>query len=98
MAVLIKGEFTGAANDGYLREGTPVGPNVGVSDGTYDFSDDIRKFNWGGQVGASWMAYRQFSLYTDLTIAANSIFKKDFESISFDMYNVYLNLGFSYTF
>lgn len=100
-SVLIESEFSGYAYNGYLRNNTPTGDRIDiieVNDGTYDFSGDIRKFNWGGQIGASWKAYRQFSLYGDLTMAANSIFKKDFESISFDMYNVYFNVGFSYTF
>ena len=40
------------------------------------------------------MAYRHLSVYGELTWAANSIFKKGFKSIGFNMYNVYLNIGF----
>ena len=98
LSVLLNGDFGGEAYDGYIREGSPVGEKVGVSSATFSFSDDIRTLNWGGQFGARWRAYRQFSVFGDMTWAANSIFKRDFTGINFDMYNVYFNVGFAYTF
>jgi hypothetical protein len=98
VSVLMSGGFDGKAFDGYIRDGDPIGEKIGVSEASYDFSDEIRRINWGGQCGARWQAYRHFSVYGDLTIAANSIFKRDFDAITFDMYNVYLNMGFAYTF
>lgn len=98
VSVLLDGNFTGAANDGYIRDGDPTGEKIGVTSATYDFSGDIRRINWGGRAGAIWRAYRHFSVYGDLSWAANSIFKRDFTGISFDMYNVYFNVGFAYTF
>ena len=97
-SLLLKGDFNGGAYDGYIRDMNPVGEKIGVNDASYDFSSDIRKFNWGGQIGASWKAYKQFSVFSDLTWAANGIFKNDFDGIAFDMYNIYLSLGFAYTF
>ena len=98
VSLLLDGDFNGEAHDGYIREGIPTNPPVGVTLATYDFSDDIRNFNWGAQLGGSWRAFRQFSVFGDMTWAFNSIFKDDFKSISFDMYNIYLNIGFAYTF
>ena len=34
----------------------------------------------------------------DLTWGLNDIFKKDFDTISFAMYPIYLNVGFGYAF
>ena len=98
VGVLLEGDFNGEAHDGYIRDGGPTGEKVGVSAASYDFSDEIRRINWGTQIGGRWQAYRHFSVFGDLTWALNSIFKKDFDSISFDMYNVYFNVGFAYTF
>ena len=95
---LIDGGFSGSAYDGYMRDGDPTGTKIGVESATYNFGKDIRRFNWGGELGAEFAAYRHLSVYADLTLAANSIFKKDFKSISFDMYNLYLNIGFGYVF
>ncbi len=97
-AYRIDGSFTGSAFDGYIRDGDPTGTKVGVESATYDFGYGLRRFNWGGQFGAEWQAYRHLSVYADLTCAANSIFKKDFHSVSFDMYNLYLTIGFGYRF
>lgn len=98
VSFLTNGNFTGSAYDGYLREGNPVGPKVNVSEATYDFSSDLRKCQWGLDVGGEWRAYRHLSVYADLTWGLNSIFPSDFESISFKMYNIYLNFGFGYVF
>lgn len=94
----IDGSFTGSAFDGYIRDGDPTGTKVGVENASYNFSYGLRRFSWGGQVGAEWRAYRHLSVYADLTCSANSIFKKDFHSVNFDMYNLYLTVGFGYRF
>ena len=81
-----------------MREGNPVGTKVGVEAASYDFSSDVRTFNWGGEIGAEFAAYRHLTVYADLTWAFNSLFPKDFKSNGFPMYNVYLNIGFGYVF
>lgn len=98
ISFLTNGNFSGSAYDGYIREIVPTGEKVGVSEATYDFSDDLRTFQWGLDAGGEWRAYKHLSVYADLTWGLNSIFKKDFESVSFNMYNVYLNFGFGYVF
>ena len=98
---LVDGEFSGTVYDGYIREGDPTGKKVVFSDGaiaTYDFSDDLRKFSWGVQAGGDWRAYKHLSIFADLTWGLNDIFKSDFETISFAMYPIYLNIGFGYAF
>ena len=48
-------EFSGHVYDGYLREDNPTGPKVEFTDSkvaTYDFSHDLRHFQWGLQAGA----------------------------------------------
>ena len=98
ISFLTNGDFSGTAYDGYIREGDPTGEKAEVSEATYDFSNDLRTFQWGLDAGGEWRAYKHLSVYADLTWGLNSIFKKDFESISFNMYNVYLNFGFGYVF
>ena len=98
---LLSREFSGHVYEGYLREGDPVGPKVEFTDGkiaTYDFSDDLRHFQWGMQVGAGWRAFKHLNIYADLTWGLNDIFKNDFQTITFAMYPIYLNIGFGYAF
>ena len=100
-SIKLDGQFTGNVSDGYLREGTPVGEKLTFTDGntaSYEFSSNLRHFQWGGQLGATWRAFNHFTVNADLTWAFNNIFESDFKTISFGLYPIYLNLGFGYRF
>jgi hypothetical protein len=95
------GDFSGYVYDGYLRENDPTGNKVefeGDKRATYDFSDDLRTVQWGVQAGVNWKAFRHLTLSADLLWGLNDIFKKEFETVTFDMYPIYLNIGFGYAF
>lgn len=98
---LVNGTFDGYVYDGYLRQGDPTGIKAefrGDSTAPYDFSDDLRTFQWGIQAGATWKAFKRLTVHADLTWGLNDIFKKDFNTITFAMYPIYLNVGFGYAF
>lgn len=105
---LIGREFSGNVYDGYIRTSSnqegkayvpdEVGENVAVTYATYDFADDMRVFAWGWQVGASFQAFRHFYVNANLDWGLNSIFPSDFTTITFKMYPIYGNIGFSYRF
>lgn len=95
---MIEKEFSGTAYDGYLRDEDPTGEKVFLTEATYDFSDDLRKFQWGMQVGADWKAFKHLLVTTNFTWGFNNIFKSDFETITFNLYPIYLNIGFGYFF
>lgn len=90
--------FSGSVYDGYLREGSPVGEKIEIENAIYDFSEDIRRWNWGLQLGADWRAFPHLLVGLDLTWGLNSILKKSFDTITFDMYPIYLDLNFGYAF
>lgn len=98
ISYMINGNFSGSAYDGYLREDTPVGEKVEIDKAIYEFSSELRRMNWGWQLGAAWRAFPHLLVGLDLTWGMNSIFKKDFKTITFDMYPVFLNLNFGYAF
>ena len=93
-------KFTGSSYDGYLREGNPTGDKIVIEgeEANYDFSDDLQTFQWGIDLGAEWKVTNHLIVYSDLTWSVNPLFAKEFRGISFDMYNIYLNVGFGYTF
>lgn len=95
---LISGEFFGTAYDGYLRDGDPVGEKVNVSSATYNFDNDLRRFQCGMQLGAQWRAFSHLNVSANLTWGVMPIFKKDFDTITFNMFPIYANLGFAYVF
>ena len=95
---LTSGEFFGTAYDGYIRNLNPTGEKVNVISATYEFNDDLRNFQWGLQFGAQWRAFSHLNVSGNITWGMMSIFKKDFDTITFDMYPIYANLGFAYVF
>lgn len=98
---LMDGDFSGHVYEGYLRKDDPTGEKVNFNNGaiaSYDFSSDLRNFQWGTQLGVDWKAFKHLEVYADLNWGMNDIFKKDFKTITFDMYAVYLNVGFGYAF
>lgn len=101
VSYMTDGEFSGLAYEGYIRNTDPTGEKVelkGDATASYDFSGDLKKFQWGAQVGTSWKAFSHLSVYADITWGFNSIFKKEFTAVSFEMYPIYANLGFAYLF
>lgn len=101
LSYLLHGDFSGYVYDGYLREGDPTGLKVPYTDGktaSYDFSSDLRRFQWGVQIGADWTAFKHLKVFGDLSWGLNSAFPKDFETITFSMYPIYVNMGVGYLF
>lgn len=101
ISYLLEGDFSGNVYEGYLRQDNSAGPKVEFTDdkiATYNFSNELRKFQWGMQLGGEWRAFKHLNVYADLTWGLNDIFKKDFDTVSFAMYPIYLNVGFGYAF
>lgn len=98
VAYMFEGEFSGEAYDGYLRDQDPTGTKADVSHASYDFSKDLRRFQWGLQVGGEFKAYKHLSANVGLQWGMNGIFPSDFTAVTFAMYPIYANIGFSYLF
>lgn len=101
VSYLLEKDFSGHVYEGHLRTPDQTGSRVdftGESIATYDFSNDLRKFQWGLQLGGEWRAFKHLNVYADLTWGMNDIFKKDFDTVTFAMYPIYLNVGFGYAF
>lgn len=100
-SALIDKSFSGYIYDGVFREGSPIGEPTtfeNTAKGLYDFSDYLSPFQFGSQLGTEYKLKNHFSLFFDVTMAHKQVFKKNFEAISFKMYNIYGNAGFAYNF
>lgn len=98
---LLTGDFSGHVSNGYIRQDDPTGEKIIFENGktaSYDFSKNLRKFQWGAQLGCEWQALKHFNLNADLTWGLNGIFEKDFKTVTFKMYPIYLSIGFGYLF
>lgn len=95
-----RGKFYGEVKNGYLREGNPTGAKIEIDEEpqTFEFNDDMRRFQWGWTVGGEWRLYKAFSFFADLDWGLNNVFVKDFETISFDMFPIFGTVGIGYSF
>lgn len=94
-------EFEGYAFDGYLRVGDPTGPKVELGSteterGSYDFADDMRRFQWGIQGGADWKISKHFGIYGMVEWGLNGIHKSSFHTIEQTLYPIYGTVGVLY--
>lgn len=99
-SVRLEGKFNGYVSEGYLRENSPIGEKLSFNSeqkAAYDFGKELRRFNWGIQIGSSLKVYKRLSLNTDFNWGVNNIFKDKFKTINFKMYNIFMNIGFGYT-
>ena len=96
MAWLTNRRFWGWAYDGYLREGTPVGPKIemGTEPG-FDFDANMRHMQWGLDVGADWQIHRRWGAFAELTYGLSGLFKSDFHSVE-TLRPLYGTLGIIY--
>lgn len=100
-SMLLEKEFLGYVYEGYLREGGPTGNKIVFSEdktAAYNFSNDLRRFSYGLQLGSYWRVSKHLEVFSDLSFGLNHIFKSDFKTITFTMTPIYLNIGFGYNF
>lgn len=98
---MMDGDFDGNVYEGHLRSPNATGTKIvftGDNIATYDFSNELRKFQWGLQAGGEWKAYKHLTVHADLTWGLNDIFNNNFKTITFSMYPIFLNFGFGYEF
>lgn len=94
-------KFDGYAYDGYLRENTPTGDRIdlGVSEeqrGSYDFSDDMRRLQFGIDMGVDWYFSHRWGAYADLSWGLTGIHKSSFKTIEQTLYPIFGTVGLTY--
>lgn len=101
LSYVLSRQFDGYAYNGYLRENTPTGDRINLgndedSRGTYDFSDDMRRWQFGIDVGADWYFTRRWGAYADISWGVTGIHKSSFKTIEQTLYPIFGTLGLTY--
>ena len=101
VSLLTQKSFEGRAHNGYLRVGTPTGAKVNIGDdvstsGTYDFSSNMRRFQWGVSAGADWRAFKRWGFFAELKWGLSGIHKSDFHTIEQTLYPIFGSAGVVY--
>lgn len=98
VALLLDSKFEGNVSDGYIRNGNSLGEKINVTSAKFDFSEKLRKFDFGMYAGIKRDFGKHFSADVSLQWGLISAFPKSFSGISFPMYNVFGQLGAGYSF
>ena len=98
---LLDKDFSGYAFDGHLRKDDPTGPLVKMGStadewATYDFPDDMRRWQFGMDVGLDWNFYRRWGLSADLAWGLTGTMKSDFKTVEQTLYPIYGTIGLYY--
>ncbi len=93
--------FTGYAHNGYLRVGNPTGAKVTIGDtpdtkGSYDFSGDMRKWQYGINLGADWYFHKKTGVYADINWGLNGVHRSSFKTIEQTLYPIFGTVGVVY--
>ena len=101
MSYLTTKHFDGYVYDGYLREGDPTGPKVEMGNeegtrGTYDFGSDMRRWQFGVDLGADCQITKRFGLYADITWGLTGIHRSSFKTIEQTLYPIFGTIGVMY--
>lgn len=91
----ISSKFNGYARDGYIWIDNNTN-KIQVTEGEFDFSKNVQKWDAGLEFGTKRMINSRFGVDVNLTTGLVPLFGKDFKSITFSMYNVFLGVGVSY--
>ena len=93
--------FSGYAYNGYLRVGNPTGEKVELGSaegerGDYDFSEHIRRFQWGVDLGVDWHVTKRFGAFADLSWGLSGLHQSDFHTVEQTLFPIYGTIGVSY--
>ena len=63
---------------------------------SYDFSDEMRRMQFGIGIGADWQVYRRLGVSADLNWGLTGIFPGDFKTVEQSLYPIYGTIGIFY--
>ena len=96
---ILEGRFETKGIDGIVSPDKSItdNPNLpGVVNTEYNFNKDLDSYDYGILIGYSYDLGERLNLWGRLNIGFKSIFKKEFDNIDYEMYQVRINLGISY--
>lgn len=96
IAFAVKRKFFGEATNGYMRNEVPTGEKLIVDEAAYDFSKSVRNIDVGASLGTSYNINKKWLALAQFDYGFNNIMKTGFESISFGMHNIFMNVGIGY--
>ncbi|HEY9551960.1 MAG TPA: porin family protein [Prevotella sp.] len=101
ISYLVSRNFSGYAHDGYLRVDNPTGAKVELGSdvstrGNYDFSEHMRRVQWGIGAGVDWTVYRHWGVYGELNWGLTGVHHSHFKTIEQTLYPIFATIGITH--
>ena len=96
---ILEGRFETKGTNGVLSPDKSITDNAnlpGIFDTEYNFNEYLDKYDIGILLGYSYNVNSHIILWGKLNIGCKSIFKKEFDKIDYELYQLRVNLGISY--
>ncbi len=97
VAFALHRSFKGEVSEGKMRE-DPYHPVISIKKAEYDYSSDLRSVDAGIMLGASRKVWKELAVKASLRWGLTSVLNPSTRKIDMNTYNVYLNLGATYSF
>ena len=99
VSVLLSKEFSGYVYNGHLRVDRPTGPKVEMggkngSHGVFDFSDEMRRLQYGISAGADWHFSKDWGAFAEINWGLSGLHHSDFKTIDPTLYPIFGSFGF----
>ena len=98
-SLILEGRFETEGKNGWIsadKEDTDNAPLPGTQSTTYNFSDDLDNYDFGGFIGYQYKITPRVLFWGCFYFGFKNIFKSDFQNIDYKMYQLRLNTGISY--
>lgn len=93
VAFAVQKRFFGEATDGYLRNIEPTGEKLEIDFAAYDFRKSVRTIDVGMSLGTNYDFGKRYFALAQFDYGFNNIMKTGFESITFGLHNIFMNVG-----
>ncbi|MBS1777419.1 MAG: PorT family protein [Bacteroidetes bacterium] len=95
-AFLLRPKFEGHVSNGYIRNGGPLGEKVIVDYAEFDFSNKIRRYDYGLHAGIEKSLSSKWSASIHWQWGLCRLFPASFSGVDVPLKNMYVNVSLSY--
>lgn len=98
ISYLLSSKFEGEVYDGYIRKGNSLGEKVLIKRATFDFANQVKKWDWGINIGTSRKIGSKWEVSALAQLGMEPIFSKDFNGVGYNLHQMFVTLGGAYRF
>ncbi|WP_316792127.1 porin family protein [Pedobacter frigoris] len=93
VAYALSKSFSGSVSNGYIRKGNSLGEKVFIDESKFDFSDEMKSWDWGLHAAVGREIGHAWSINLNIQAGIDPIFPSSFRGVGYKLRNINLNIG-----